>query len=120
MAKSEDSVKKMGLVGLGLALLTKEQVDRFMKQMVNKGGLSSAEAKKKARQLISRSKKEKTKLDKAIQNEVQKNLKKMNIATKSDIKKLEKKISKKSKKKSSKKASKKTKSSKKKSSKKKK
>ena len=87
-----DLIKKTMLTGVGLAAVTKEKVEELAKDLTEKGELSEREGKKLLDDLLKRSKQAKEDLDEKIENVVMKVLKKMDVATKNDIARLDKKI----------------------------
>jgi polyhydroxyalkanoate synthesis regulator phasin len=89
-----DLMKKAIFAGLGLAFMTKEKVEEFSKELVEKGKLSQTEGKEFIDELQKKSEEARKKLEEQIQNAVNNTLKKMNIATKDDISRVEKQLTK--------------------------
>jgi polyhydroxyalkanoate synthesis regulator phasin len=87
-----DSLKKAVYAGLGLATLTAETIEKAGKDLVAKSKLSEEEGKKFVDELKSWSDEAKGNLNRQIEEYVEKALKKFDIATKADIKKLEAKV----------------------------
>jgi polyhydroxyalkanoate synthesis regulator phasin len=87
-----DLIKKTMLAGVGLAAMTKDKVEELAEDLTKEGELSEKEAKKLLDDLLKRSKRAKKDLDKKMENVVMKVLKKMDVATKKDIARLDKKI----------------------------
>ena len=87
-----DLIKKTMLAGVGLAAMTKDKVEELAEELTEKGELSEREAKELLDDLLKRSKRAKKDLDKKMENVVMKVLKKMDVATKKDIARLDKKI----------------------------
>ena len=87
-----DLIKKTMLTGVGLAAMTREKVEELAKELIEKGKLSEKEGKELVDDMVKRSEKAKKDLDKKMENMVTKILKKMDVATKKDIARLEKKI----------------------------
>ena len=87
-----DLIKKTILAGVGLAAMTKDKVEELAEDLTKEGELSEKEAKKLLDDLLKRSKRAKKDLDKKMENVVMKVLKKMDVATKKDIARLDKKI----------------------------
>ena len=87
-----DLIKKTMLAGVGLAAMTIEKVEELAKDLTEKGELSEKEGKELLDDLLKRSKRAKKDLDKKMENVVMKVLKKMDVATKKDIARLDKKI----------------------------
>ena len=87
-----DLIKKTMLAGVGLAAMTKDKVEELVEELTEKGELSEREAKELLDDLLKRSKRAKKDLDKKMENVVMKVLKKMDVATKKDIARLDKNI----------------------------
>ena len=88
-----DLIKKTMLAGVGLAAMTKDKVEELAEELTEKGELSEKEAKELVEDLLKRSKQAKKDLNKKMEDVVTKVLKKMDVATKQDIARLDKKIS---------------------------
>jgi len=88
----DDYMRKIGLLGLGIAALTKEKAEEIIEELVEKGELSEAEGSALAKDLLKKSETQRSALEKKIEAEVKKAAGKLNLATKDDIKRLEKKI----------------------------
>ncbi len=89
-----DLIKKTILAGVGLAAMTKDKVEELAEELTKKGKLSEKEAKELLDDLLKRSKRAKKDLNKKMENVVTKVLKKMDVATKKDIARLDRKIKK--------------------------
>jgi polyhydroxyalkanoate synthesis regulator phasin len=89
-----DLMKKAIFTGLGLAFMTKEKIEEFSKELVEKGRLSETEGKEFIDELQNKSEEARKKLREQIENAVNNTLKKMNIATRDDISRLEKQLAK--------------------------
>jgi polyhydroxyalkanoate synthesis regulator phasin len=89
-----DLMKKAMFTGLGLAFMTKEKIEEFSKEFVEKERLSETEGKEFIDELQKKSEEAKKKLEEQIENAVNKTLKKMNIATRDDILRVEKQLAK--------------------------
>jgi polyhydroxyalkanoate synthesis regulator phasin len=89
-----DLMKKAIFTGLGLAFMTKEKVEEFSKELVEKGKLSETEGKEFIDELQKKSDEARKKLEEQIENAVNNTLKKMNIATRDDILRVEKQMAK--------------------------
>jgi len=85
-------IKKTMLTGVGLAVMTKEKVEELARELTEKGGMSEKEGKKFIDDLLKRSEEARKDLDKRVEDMVRKALKKIDVATKKDIARLEKKI----------------------------
>jgi polyhydroxyalkanoate synthesis regulator phasin len=89
-----DLMKKAILTGLGLAFMTKEKIEEFSKDIIEKGKLSESERKEFIDELQKKSEEARKKLQEQIQSAVDNTLKKMNIATRDDISRVEKQLAK--------------------------
>jgi polyhydroxyalkanoate synthesis regulator phasin len=89
-----DLMKKAIFTGLGLAFMTKEKIEDFSKELIEKGRLSETEGKEFIDELQKKSEEARKKLEEQIQNAVNNALKKMNIATRDDISRVEKQVAK--------------------------
>ncbi len=87
-----DLIKKTMLAGVGLAAMTKDKIEELAEELTEKGELSEKEAKELVDDLLERSKRAKKDLNKKMENVVTKVLKKMDVATKKDIARLDRKI----------------------------
>lgn len=85
-------VKKMGMVGLGFALMTKDQIMSYMRELKQRAKMDAKEAKKLADDMVKKSKEEKKRLEKMMKENMKEYMDKIGVATKSDLKKLEKEI----------------------------
>lgn len=83
-----DFIKKGLAFGLGLAVTTKEQAEKLVNELVQKGELSKEESKDMVQQLIERGEEEKNKLKRIVREQLQQ----LDLATKEDIKRLEQRI----------------------------
>ena len=92
MDDMNEYAKKIGLLGLGLAILTKEKAEEFAEELVKTGELNEEESTKFLKDLLKKSEKERSELEKKIREEVKAASSRMNLATKDDISKLEKRL----------------------------
>jgi polyhydroxyalkanoate synthesis regulator phasin len=86
-------LRKIGLLGIGIAALTKEKAEDIVNEFVEKGELSSEEGKELVKDLLKKSEEQRKDLAKKIDSEVKKALKGL-IVSKSDIERLERRIEK--------------------------
>lgn len=84
--------KKLAMMGLGLAVITKEKAEEIAKELEEKGQMTSEESRAFVEELIKKSEKQKAEIEKRISEEVKKATAKLNFATKTDIIRLEKRI----------------------------
>jgi len=87
-------IKKTLLTGIGLAVVTKDKAENFVKDLVEKGELTENEGKDFISSILAKSEQAKKDLEERVETIVNKVLGTMNVATKADIERLEKKIDK--------------------------
>lgn len=84
--------KRWLMFGLGLAVTGKEQVEKFVDELVKKGELSLEEAKDIMDQWIQQKEERKTELQRMVREQLKQMIDKLDLATKEDIRKLEQRI----------------------------
>ncbi|GAB7386644.1 ATP synthase subunit B [Bacillaceae bacterium] len=87
-----DFIKKGLAFGLGLAVTSKEQVEKLVNEWVKKGELSKEESKEMIRQLTQRGEEEKEALKRIMREQLKQMMDELNVASKDDINRLEKRI----------------------------
>ncbi|MCK5025739.1 MAG: phasin family protein [Nanoarchaeota archaeon] len=87
-------IKKGLMLGLGITSMTKEAIEKTVKELEKKGEINAKEGKKMVGDLLKKSKKQNEEIKKTIEEQVQKALKSLPIATKKDIDALSAKIDK--------------------------
>lgn len=87
-----DLIKKTLLTGIGLALITKAEVEDLAKDMAKRGRMSEREGKKFISELNKRYEESRNKLEKQIEKAVKKVLKQTDIVTNVELKGLKKEI----------------------------
>ena len=88
----KDLIKKGLALGLGLAAVSKEQIEKFVDEMVKKGEVSATDSKDLIRDLVEKGETEKKEFNARIREQIEKIMKDLNIPTKADIERLEKRI----------------------------
>lgn len=96
MAK-KDLIKSGLLLGLGLYSLTKEGIEKLVKQLEKEQHISAQEGRAMVAELVREIKGYQEKTSKFIGAEIKAAVKKMGLATQSDLKALEKRLTKKQK-----------------------
>ena len=86
--------KKVLTTGLGLAFMTKEKIEELSQEFVEKGKLSEKEAKELIDGLSKKSKDARKKVEGEIEKVVHTSLKKMNLATRDDLVRLQRQLEK--------------------------
>ena len=79
-------------IGLGLAFMTKEKIEEFSKELVEKGKLSETEGKEFIDELQKKSEEARKKVEDQIKASVRDTLEKMNIPTRDNLLKLEEQV----------------------------
>ena len=93
------NVRRAMLAGIGALTLTEQLSKKILVELVKRGAVSEKEARNRVSGVVKEAVAVKNKIEKAAEVEVKKLIKKLDIATISDLKAMEKKLSKKSKKK---------------------
>jgi len=88
----DEYTRKLALLGIGIAALTREKAEEIVNEFVETGDLSEDDGKKMVKDLMSSSTKHRSALEKKIEDEVKNAAAKLNLASKDDIKRLERKI----------------------------
>jgi len=84
--------KKMLLAGIGTLSLTKEKAEKIADDLIKRGEINKSEGKEFVVDLLDRAEIEKDKLIEKIKPDIEKELEKMNFASKDSVNNLEKKI----------------------------
>ncbi|WP_440953736.1 phasin family protein [Methanococcoides sp. FTZ1] len=87
-----DTMKKLGLFGLGLYAITEEKIDEYVKELVEKGDFNKEEGKKFVEDLLERQRQQQEDLEDRISAKVQEVFGKSDLASKEEIEALHKKI----------------------------
>ncbi len=87
-----EMLRKLGLYGIGLAVLTEEKIEEIVREAVKEGEITKEEGKEAISKLIDDSKKERMELNKNIKEQVKKGLEELGVPTKKDLSTLEKRI----------------------------
>jgi polyhydroxyalkanoate synthesis regulator phasin len=82
----------MLLAGIGTLSLTKEKAEKIADDLIKRGELSKSESKEFVLDILDRAEIEKDKLIEKIRPDIEKELEKMNFASKDSVNNLEKKI----------------------------
>jgi len=80
-----DLIKNMLLAGLGIISITKEKAEKIAKDLIKSGELSETEEAKFIKDLMTKSEKIGSDIDKKIEEIVEKTLEKLNIPTRKDL-----------------------------------
>ena len=89
-----DLIKKIMFSGVGMALMTKEKIEELGKDIIEKGKLSEKEGREFLDELMTKSEDAKKEMEAKTDKLVKDSLKKMNLASRDDLQKLEKQVKK--------------------------
>ena len=89
-----DLIKKIMFTGVGMASMTKDKISDLAKEIIEKGKLSEKEGKELLDELMKKSEGAQKELEASTDKLVQASLKKMNLASRDDLLKLEKQLKK--------------------------
>ena len=87
-----ESLKKLGLLGIGAVAITEEKIREVVNELVEKGEMSVDEGKTLVHELLTEKKKQVQDFEEKISRDVQNAISKSNIASKDDVSRLEDKI----------------------------
>lgn len=90
----QDWMKRMMLFGVGLAALTREKTEEFVKELVKKGELSEKEGRELVRELMEKSKKVTRDLEAKTEEMVTATLQRLNIPTRKELDELKERVAK--------------------------
>lgn len=88
----KDLIKKGLALGLGLAVVSKEQIEKLVDELVKKGEVTTAESKDLVQELFAKGEAERVQINERFREQFSQLLKDMSIATKADLERLEKRI----------------------------
>jgi polyhydroxyalkanoate synthesis regulator phasin len=87
-----DMLHRAVSLGLGLAVASKEQIEKTVEELVKKGEVSRAESGEFLEELLNKGSEAKTRMDQTINDKVQSILKDRGIASQDEVKALERRI----------------------------
>nr|QNO44279.1 hypothetical protein EAMDLBEL_00003 [Methanosarcinales archaeon ANME-2c ERB4]QNO45025.1 hypothetical protein DLDHEMGK_00009 [Methanosarcinales archaeon ANME-2c ERB4]QNO46293.1 hypothetical protein AGGMKIHI_00005 [Methanosarcinales archaeon ANME-2c ERB4]QNO49641.1 hypothetical protein CIDMNOHP_00004 [Methanosarcinales archaeon ANME-2c ERB4] len=87
-----ESLKKLGLLGIGAVAITEEKIREVVNELVEKGEMSVDEGKTLVHELLTEKKKQVQDFEEKISGDVQNAIGKSKIALKDDVSRLEDKI----------------------------
>ncbi|MFD1427358.1 polyhydroxyalkanoate synthesis regulator phasin [Kroppenstedtia sanguinis] len=88
----KDWMKKGLAASVGLAVISKERMEKILRDMVNRGEMTPSASKELLEKLIARGEQEQEQLDQYLRGRMTKLLNEMNISTHEDIQRLEEQI----------------------------
>ena len=88
----KETMKKMFILGVGVAVLTKDKAEKVVKDMVKQGQLSKKEGEKLVDTIIKESSKHKKNVEIVVREETTRVIKKIGPATRRELKRLNERI----------------------------
>lgn len=88
----KDLIKKGLALGLGLAVVSKEQIEKLVDELVKKGEVTASESKELVQELFEKGEAEKMQINERFREQFAQLLKDLNIPTKADLERLEERI----------------------------
>jgi len=88
----QEFIRDIFYLGAGAAFVTKEKLEELKKDLIEKGKMTQDEGKQFVDDLLKRSEKARNDMEQRIQEAVEAQMKKMNVATGDDIAELKKQI----------------------------
>lgn len=88
----KDLIKKGLALGLGLAVVSKEQIEKLVDELVKKGEVTTAESKDLVQELFEKGETERKQINERFRGQFAQLLKDLNIPTKTDLDHLEQRI----------------------------
>ena len=87
-----ESLRKVGLLGIGVLSITEERIREVVNELVEKGEMNKDEGKTLVHEILTEKKKQMQELEEKISMDVQNAIGKSKIASKDDVSRLEDKI----------------------------
>ncbi|MGE4273206.1 MAG: phasin family protein [Desulfitobacterium sp.] len=87
-------IQKGIYIGLGLAMMSKEQVEKIVEELVEKGEVPVSESKNLVSDIINKGEKQQQVLETKLREKIKEMLVELNIASKDDLAQLEERIKK--------------------------
>lgn len=88
----KDMLKNILYTGVGAAFLTKEKIEELKAELIDKGNLTREEGKEFVDDLIKKSEKAKDELELWINQRVEEQIKRLNLATSDEVADLKRKV----------------------------
>lgn len=88
----KDFINKGLALGLGLAMVSKEQIEKLVDELVKKGEVSANDSKELIRELTEKGEAEKKEINARIHEQLGKLLRDLKIPTRDDLERLEQRI----------------------------
>ena len=87
-----ETLRKLGLIGIGVLAITEEKIRQTVDELIEKGEMNREEGKSLVQELLAEKKKQMQELGDTISNSVQNSIDRSKIATAEDIAHLEDRI----------------------------
>jgi polyhydroxyalkanoate synthesis regulator phasin len=84
----KDTLKKVGLFGIGLWALTEDKINELSKELIDSGEMNKKEGKKFVKEVLEEQKKQTEDIEKRINAKVQETFKRAEVVKKDDLKAL--------------------------------
>lgn len=88
----KDVLKKGITLGLGLAMMGKEQVEKVVDELVSKGEVPVSESKNLVNEIMSKGEMQQQAFEEKLREKIKGEISHLNVATKTDIRQLEERI----------------------------
>jgi polyhydroxyalkanoate synthesis regulator phasin len=89
---STDTLRKIGLFGIGIVVLTQEKLEEFTQEMIKKGEMNREEGKNFVIDILLEKDRQLKEIEEKISNKVKDTIENSGVATKKDIQALEKRL----------------------------
>ena len=87
-----ETLRKLGLIGIGVLAITEEKIRQTVDELIEKGEMNREEGKSLVQELLTEKKKQMQELGDRISEDVQNAVDRSKLATKDDVARLEEKI----------------------------
>ena len=80
-----DVLAKMLSLGLGIVAVSKEQVEKVVDELVKKGEMAPAEARRMVDEMLERGREERERLGEVIRNQIRKSLTELDLVSREEL-----------------------------------
>ncbi len=87
-----ETLRKLGLIGIGVLAITEEKIRQTVDELIEKGEMNREEGKSLVQELLTEKKKQMQELGDTISDSVQNSIDRSKITTKDDVARMEDKI----------------------------
>lgn len=88
----KDLLDKLFSLGIGIAVVSKEQMEKLIDELVEKGKMTRSESREVIEELINKGKESQNKMEEAFQRKLEETSKKFPFVTKTELDELQKRI----------------------------